>query len=64
MSDTAQVPRAHRARARTILARLDDIDRASVRPARAVASGYGTPDDEAALLGALTTAGRQRFWDL
>lgn len=49
MSDTAQVPRAHRARARTILARLDDIDRASVRPARAVASGYGTPDDEAAI---------------
>ena len=49
MSDTAQVPRAHRARARTILARLDDIDRASVRPARAVASCYGTPDDEAAI---------------
>ena len=49
MSDTAQVPRAHRARARTILARLEDIDRASVRPARAVASGYGTPDDEAAI---------------
>ena len=49
MSDTAQVPRAHRARARAILARLEDIDRASVRPARAVASGYGTPDDEAAI---------------
>ena len=49
MSDTAQVPRAHRARARTILARLDDIDRASVRPARAVASCYGTPDDESAI---------------
>ena len=49
MSDTAQVPRPHRARARTILARLEDIDRASVRPARAVASGYGTPDDEAAI---------------
>ena len=49
MSDTAQVPRAHRARARTILARLDDIDRASLRPARAVASGYGTHDDEAAI---------------
>ena len=47
--DTSQVPRAHRARARTILARLEDIDRASVRPARAVASGYGTPDDEAAI---------------
>ena len=49
MSDTAQVPRPHRARARTVLARLEDIDRASVRPARAVASGYGTPDDEAAI---------------
>ena len=49
MSDTAQVPRPHRARARTILARLEYIDRASVRPARAVASGYGTPDDEAAI---------------
>ena len=49
MGGTAQVPRAHRARARTILARLEDIDRASVRPARAVASGYGTPDDEAAI---------------
>ena len=47
--DTSQVPRPHRARARAILARLDDIDRASVRPARAVASGYGTPDDEAAI---------------
>ena len=47
--DTSQVPRPRRARARTILARLDDIDRASVRPARAVASGYGTPDDEAAI---------------
>ena len=49
MSDTAQVPRPHCVRVCTILARLDDIDRASVRPARAVASGYGTPDDEAAI---------------
>lgn len=47
--DTAQVPRPHRARARAIFARLEEIDRASVRPARAVASGYGTPDDEAAI---------------
>ena len=47
--DTAQVPRAHRARARAIFERLDAIDRASVRPARAVASGYGAPDDEAAI---------------
>lgn len=49
MAETAQVPRAHRARARAIFARLEEIDRASVRPARAVASGYGTPDDEAAI---------------
>ena len=49
MSDTAQVPRPHRARARAIFDRLEEIDRASVRPARAVASGYGTPDDEAAI---------------
>ena len=49
MSDTAQVPRPHRARARTIFDRLEEIDSASVRPARAVASGYGTPDDEAAI---------------
>ena len=49
MSDTAQVPRAHRARARSIFGRLEEIDSASVRPARAVASGYGTPDDEAAI---------------
>lgn len=47
--DTSQVPRASRARARAIFARLEEIDRASVRPARAVASGYGTPDDEAAI---------------
>ena len=47
--DTAQVPRAHRARARAIFERLDAIDRASVRPARSFASGYGTPDDEAAI---------------
>lgn len=49
MSDTAQVPRPHRNRARAILARLEAIDRASVRPARAVASVYGTPADEAAI---------------
>ena len=49
MSDTAQVPRPHRARARAIFDRLEEIDSASVRPARAVASGYGTPDDEAAI---------------
>ena len=47
--DTSQVPRAHRARARAIFDRLEEIDSASVRPARAVASGYGTPDDEAAI---------------
>lgn len=47
--DTSQVPRASRARARAIFARLEEIDRASVRPARAVASGYGTPDDESAI---------------
>ena len=49
MAEIAQVPRPHRNRARAILARLDGIDRASVRPARAVASGYGTPDDEAVI---------------
>ena len=47
--DTSQVPRPHRARARSIFGRLEEIDGASVRPARAVASGYGTPDDEAAI---------------
>ena len=47
--DTAQVPRPHRARARAIFDRLEEIDSESVRPARAVASGYGTPDDEAAI---------------
>ena len=49
MDETAQVPRAHRARARAIFERLDAIDRAPVRPARSVASGYGTTDDEAAI---------------
>lgn len=49
MSDTAIYPRPHRTRARAIIARLGEIDLASVRPARAVASGYGTPDDEAAI---------------
>ena len=49
MADASRYPRAHRTRAREILARLEEIDRASVRPARAVASGYGTPDDEAAI---------------
>lgn len=47
--DTSKVPRPYRARARAIMDRLDAIDLASVRPARAVASGYGTPDDEAAI---------------
>lgn len=47
--DTSQVPRASRARARAIFERLAEIDSASVRPARAVASGYGTPDDESAI---------------
>ena len=47
--DTSQVPRPHRARARSIFGRLEEIDSASVRPARAAASGYGTPDDEAAI---------------
>lgn len=47
--DTSKVPRPHRARASAIFDRLEEIDRASVRPARAFASGYGTPDDEAAI---------------
>lgn len=45
MSDTAIYPRVHRARARAILARLEEIDRASVRPARAVAIGSATQRD-------------------
>lgn len=45
MSDTAIYPRAHRARARAILARLEEIDLASVRPARAIALGIGSQRD-------------------
>ena len=45
MSDTAIYPRAHRTRAREILARLEAIDLASVRPARAVAVGTATQSD-------------------
>jgi len=45
MSDTAIYPRAHRTRAREILARLEAIDLASVRPARAVAIGSATQRD-------------------
>lgn len=44
--DISAVPRVHRRRAAQIVARLDAIDAASVRPARAVASGYGTTADE------------------
>ena len=49
MMDLATVPRPHRARARAIGDRLEAIDAASLRPARAVASGYGTSADEAAI---------------
>jgi hypothetical protein len=45
MDETAQVPRAHRARVRAIFDRLEEIDRASVRPARAVAVGSATQRD-------------------
>lgn len=44
--DLATVPRAHRVRARAIAERLEAIDAASLRPARAVAAGYGTAADE------------------
>lgn len=44
--DLSTVPRVHRARAKAISTRLDEIDTASIRPARAVASGYGTTADE------------------
>ena len=47
--DTSQVPRPHRTRARAILARLEAIDLASVRPARAVALGTATQRDLDAL---------------
>ena len=43
--DTAQVPRTSRARARAIFSRLEEIDRASVRPARAIALGIGSQRD-------------------
>lgn len=45
MTSTANYPRAHRARARAILARLGEIDLASVRPARAIALGIGSQRD-------------------
>ena len=45
MTSTANYPRPHRARARAILARLGEIDLASVRPARAVAVGSATQRD-------------------
>lgn len=45
MTDAPHHPRAHRARARAILARLEEIDRASVRPARAIALGIGSQRD-------------------
>lgn len=45
MPDAPHYPRAHRARARVILARLEEIDRVSVRPARAVAIGLATQRD-------------------
>lgn len=44
--DLSTVPRGARARAKAIVVRLAEIDAASVRPARAVASGYGTTADE------------------
>ena len=39
------IPRAHRARHREILARLDAIDAESTRPLRAVQSGSATQAD-------------------
>lgn len=45
MADVSRYPRAHRTRAREILARLEAIDLASVRPARAVAVGTATQSD-------------------
>jgi hypothetical protein len=45
VSDVSRYPRAHRTRAREILARLEAIDLASVRPARAVAIGTATQRD-------------------
>ena len=45
MADASRYPRAHRTRARAILARLEEIDLASVRPARAVAVGSATQRD-------------------
>ena len=45
MADASAYPRAHRTRAREILARLEAIDLASVRPARAVAIGSATQRD-------------------
>ena len=45
MADTSAYPRAHRTRAREILARLEAIDLSSVRPARAVAIGAATQRD-------------------
>ncbi len=45
--DASAFPRAYRSRAKQVLARLDAIDVASVRPARAVAAGFGSLADEA-----------------
>lgn len=47
MSDIPLVARAYRNRTREIISRLEELDRLSIRPSRAVASGYGTPQDEA-----------------
>ena len=49
MHSAAQSRKVDRKPCGTIFDRLEEIDSASVRPARAVASGYGTPDDEAAI---------------
>lgn len=42
---TADIPRAHRARQRAILDRLQAIDAESTRPLRAVLAGAYTPTD-------------------
>lgn len=45
MTSASNYPRPHRTRARAILARLGEIDLASVRPARAIALGIGSQRD-------------------
>lgn len=45
--DASAFPRAYRPRAKQILGRMAAIDAASVRPARAVAAGFGSLADEA-----------------